>query len=181
MTNETRRAQGQSFFSTLKAGDLSPAPPLPRGEVCDDPQDMEPKQTHATEPQGVEGSLPEVPQDESIRVGGPGFIEVDEKGVPLVMSRPKPLGVLPVPAEVNTIIAKEKARLWNDKHIVPTPEALERMTDLFTLQYYYEGFDVAYRRASQGVEVLAVGHNDIGSLLRGMDKEARRDIKVGQP
>lgn len=180
MTNETRRAQGRSFFSTLQPGN-PPAPPLPGGEVCDNPPGMEPKQAHATEPAGVEGSLPAIPQDTSVRVGGLSFIEVDDKGVPLVMSRPKPLGILPVPAEVNTIIAKEKARLGTDKQIVPTPEALQRMEDLFTLQYYYEGFDVAYRRASQGVEVLAVGHDDIGRLLRGMDKEARRDIKVGQP
>ena len=181
MSNEPRRAHRRSFFSTHKAVDR-PDAPLPLGEVGDSRfQDMEPNQAHAVECPGVEGSSRIIARDESVRVGGVSFREVDEKGDALVNHRPKPLGILPVPAEVSTFIAKEKARLWNDKQVVPTPEALQRMADSFTLQYYYEGFDVAYRRASQGVEVLAVGHDDIGRLLSGMSNSARREIKVGQP
>ncbi len=128
-----------------------------------------------------EGGLSEAPLDAPIQVGGLGPVEIDAKGVPLVMSRPKPLGLLPVPPEVTAVIARENSRLWDEKRIVPTPEALRRMAESFTLQYYYEGLDVAYRRVSQGVEVLAVGHVDIGKLLKGMDQEARKDIKVGRP
>ena len=109
------------------------------------------------------------------------FREVDEQGVPVVMSRPKPRGLLPIPGEVTEIIAKEEARLLNAHGIVPTPEARQRMVDSFTLQYYYEGFYVAYRPTSQGPEVLAVGDEEIGRLLRGMDQEERLKIKVGQP
>jgi hypothetical protein len=109
------------------------------------------------------------------------FREVDEQGVLLVMSRPKPRGLLPIPGEVEVIIAKEEARLLNENGIVPTPEARQRMVDSFTLQYYYEGFYVAYRPTSQGPEVLAVGHEEIGRLLCGMDQEERLRIKVGQP
>ena len=109
------------------------------------------------------------------------FREVDEQGVPVVMSRPKPRGLLPIPEEVKRIIAKEEARLLNEHGIVPTPEARQRMVDSFTLQYYYEGFYVAYRPTSQGPEVLAVGDKEIGRLLRGMDQEERLKIKVGQP
>ena len=109
------------------------------------------------------------------------FHEVDEQGVPLVMSRPKPRGLLPLPDEVAAVIAKEEARLLNETGIVPTPEARRRMVDSFTLQYYYEGFYVAYRPTSQGPEVLAVGHEEIGRLLCGMDQEERLKIKVGQP
>jgi hypothetical protein len=97
------------------------------------------------------------------------------------MSRPKPRGLLPIPVEVEQIIGKEEARLLTEHGIVPTPEARQRMVDSFTLQYYYEGFYVAYRPTSQGPEVLAVGDEEIGRLLRGMDQEARLKIKVGQP
>jgi hypothetical protein len=109
------------------------------------------------------------------------FREVDEQGVLLVMSRPKPRGLLPIPGEVQAIIDKEEARLLNENSIVPTPEARQRMVDSFTLQYYYEGFYVAYRPTSQGPEVLAVGYEEIGRLLSGMDQEERLKIKVGQP
>src|SRR5512135_3234280 len=37
-----------------------------------------------------------------------------------------------------------------EEGIVPTPEARHRMVDSFTLQYYYEGFSVAYRPTPQG-------------------------------
>jgi hypothetical protein len=153
------------------------ASPLPIDEVCDKPQQVGPEQERS---QG-ETQQPKVPELESIDLGGGGFIEVDEQGVPLVMSRPKPRGLLPVPPEVEAIIAKEEARLLNEKGIVPTPEARQRMVDSFTLQYYYEGFYVAYRPTPQGPEVLAVGPDEIGQLLGGMDPEERLKIKVGQP
>ena len=151
--------------------------PLPIDEVCDKPQRMGPEQERS---QG-ESKQPKVPEVESIDLGGGDFIEIDEQGVPLVMSRPKPRGLLPVPAEVEAIIAKEEARLLSEKGIVPTPEARHRMVDSFTLQYYYEGFYVAYRPTPQGPEVLAVGPDEIGQLLGGMDPEERLKIKVGQP
>jgi hypothetical protein len=88
---------------------------------------------------------------------------------------------LPIPAEVEEIIAREEARLLKDHGIVPTPEARQRMVNSFTLQYYYEDFYVAYRPTSQGPEVLAVGEKEIGGLLRGMDQRERMKIKVGQP
>src|SRR4051812_36323239 len=128
-----------------------------------------------------ESQQPKVPEVESIDLGGGDFIEVDEQGVPLVMSRPKPRGLLPVPPEVEAIIAKEEARLLSEEGIVPTPEARQRMVGSFTLQYYYEGLYVAHRPTPQGPEVLAVGHEEIGQLLRGMDQEERLKIKVGQP
>jgi hypothetical protein len=127
-----------------------------------------------------ESQQPKVPEVESIDLGGGDFIEIDEQGVPLVMSRPKPRGLLPVPPEVEAIIAKEEARLLSEKGIVPTPEARQRMVDSFTLQYYYEGFYVAYRPTPQGPEVLAVGPEEIGPLLGGMDQAERLKIKVGQ-
>lgn len=112
---------------------------------------------------------------------GKDLQEVDEQGVSVVMSRPKPRGLLPIPGRVEEIIAKEQARLLKEHGIVPTPEARQRMVDSFTLQYYYEGFYVAYRPTSHGPEVLAVGDEEIGRLVRSMDQGERLKIKVGQP
>jgi hypothetical protein len=70
---------------------------------------------------GLGGGLPKVPEVESIDLGGGGFIEVDGQGVPLVISRPKPRGLLPVPPEVEATIAKKEARLLGEQGIVPTP------------------------------------------------------------
>ena len=99
-----------------------------------------------------------------MELGGGRFVEVDERGVPLVMTRPKPRGLLPVPPEVQAVIAQEEARLRDEHGIVPTPEARQRMVDAFTLQYYYEGFYVAYRPTPRGPEVLAVGHDEFRAL-----------------
>jgi hypothetical protein len=40
-----------------------------------------------------------------------------------------------------------------------------------TLQYYYGGYDVAYRLTPQGVEVLAAGLAEVRQLLEGMNQE----------
>lgn len=158
---------------------------LTRGADADTGQGMElkrepPKEAQAGE--GLGGTLPRAHQAESVELGsGVRFVEVDDRGVPLVMTRPKPRGLLPVPPEVEAIIIKEEGRLRTEKDIVPTPEARRRMVDSFTLQYYYEGFDVAHRPTPQGVEVLAVGHEEIGRLVRGMGREELLKIKIGQP
>jgi hypothetical protein len=151
------------------------ASPLPIDEVHDKAQQMGPNQERSQE----ENKEPQATNPESIDLGS--FDLVQALNADLVAARPKPKGLLPVPPEVQDIIAKEEARLLNEKGIVPTPEARQRFLDSLTLQYYYEGFYVAYRPTSQGPEVLAVGHEQIGQLLRGLDQEERLKIKVLQP
>src|SRR5947209_6840454 len=76
-------------------------------------------------------------------------------------SSPSPLrGILPTPPEVEKLVAREVARL------PMTDAARQRVTDGFNLQYYFGGHDIAYRETDQGVEVLAVGLDEIGRLLR---------------
>jgi hypothetical protein len=136
---------------------------------------MGPEQERSQE----ESQQPKGTNPESIDVGG--FDLVQALNADLVTARPKPKGLLPVPPEVEAVIAKEEARLLYEKGVVPTPAARRRMLDSLTLQYYYEGFYVAYRPTPQGPEVLAVGHEEIGQLLRGLDQKERLKIKVGQP
>ena len=98
-----------------------------------------------------------------------------------VNSRPKPHGLLPLPAEVEIIALKEEARLLKEKGIVLTSEARRRLVDSLSLQYYFEGIDVAYRTTTPGVEVLAVGLREVAELVRGMSQDELFTIKIGQP
>lgn len=94
-----------------------------------------------------------------------------------VTSRPKPRGLLPVPPEVRELAAQKLDKI----RVIPTDQAVRRVIDSLTLQYYYEGFDVAYRMTPQGVEVLAVGHEEIGQLVRGASESERASMTIGQP
>jgi hypothetical protein len=89
---------------------------------------------------------------------------------------PAPRGLLPVPAEVERVVAREKARLqpWMNA------EAEKRTRDDLTLQYYYEGQSVICRFTPEGVEVLAVG-DEIRDLLSGMTQEELFQVTLKQP
>jgi hypothetical protein len=109
------------------------------------------------------------------------FNLVDALNAPLVAARPKPRGLLAVPPEVDVVVAREEARLL-EKHGIPlVGEARQQLVNSLTLQYYYGGLDVAYRRVAEGVEVLAVGPDEIGRFVRGLSPEERMKIKIGQP
>jgi hypothetical protein len=126
-----------------------------------------------------EGKRPEEIVPQSIDLGG--FDLVQALNAPLVAARPKPKGLLPVPPEVEAVLAQEDARLLKEHGIVSTAEDRERQQDSLTLQYYFEGYDVAHRRTSQGVEVLAIGLEEIRELVRGMSQEELLNISIGQP
>jgi hypothetical protein len=93
-----------------------------------------------------------------------------------------PLGQLPrgkvlPPQPVADHVAREKVRL---PHFY-TP-AFEKLTlDDLTLAYYYEGVPVAYRSVPDGVEVLAVGADEIGQLVQSVPPERRPDVSIKQP
>lgn len=54
------------------------------------------------------------------------------------------------------------------------------MVDSLTLQHYFDGIDVAYRRTTQGVEAVAIGLDEVGELIRTTPQEQRDDIVFGQ-
>jgi hypothetical protein len=118
---------------------------------------------------------------EEVETGiGEEFQELDDHGEPIVTSRPKPRGLIPVPPEVEAVVAREQARLWKDHGIIPTPEARQRMVDSLTLQYYFDGIDIAYRRTPEGVEVVAVGLDEVGELIRTTPQGQREGVVFGQ-
>jgi hypothetical protein len=139
----------------------------------------EPAQDAAETDLTWEGDLQCVRPVETVQLGG--FDLVDALNAPFVAARPKPRGVLPVPPEVEAAAATEDQRLLKELGIVPTPEARQRLRVGLTLQYYYGGYDVAYRVTTRGVEVLAAGLHEIGELVRGKSQEELLTIKIGQP
>jgi hypothetical protein len=94
-------------------------------------------------------------------------------------SFPKPRGLLPVPDWARETVASEEARLARDHGIVMAPDAMQRILDELTLQFYYEGAYVASRRTPRGVEVLAVGSDEVGKYLEDHQLETRQDVRIG--
>jgi hypothetical protein len=88
-----------------------------------------------------------------------------------------PRGLVPPPKEIAEQVARDKARLQP----YYTDEAERRQLEFLTLLYYYQGTTIAYRSTSQGPEVLAVGYEEIGRVLRGKSQEERLKIIIKQP
>jgi hypothetical protein len=88
---------------------------------------------------------------------------------------PSPLrGLLPTPREVKRIAAR-----WMAERPM-SESAQKRVIDGLKLQYYFGGWDIAYRQTDQGPEVLAVG-KEIGDLFRRLPSDQRRGVIVGHP
>ena len=58
--------------------------------------------------------------------------------------------------------------------------AFDAEPDSLALQYYFDGTDIAYRRTSVGVEVVAVGLEEVGELIRTTPQEQREGVVFGQ-
>jgi hypothetical protein len=90
---------------------------------------------------------------------------------------PKPRGLLPVPPEVAEAVAREQARMQPNF----TDEYAKQSRDYMTLRYYYEGTEVAYRYTPEGVEVLAVGWDEVGKFLDETPADRRQGVRIGPP
>src|SRR4051794_16843162 len=82
-----------------------------------------------------------------------------------------PHGLVLPPQVILDMVAEEAAQtpLMDDAY-------RKRLTDLYTLEYYYEGWDVAYRRAPQGIEVLAVGLPEIVERVNRLPPEEQLTV-----
>jgi hypothetical protein len=92
---------------------------------------------------------------------------------------PKPRGLIAVPPEVAEWVAKEEVRITEKFGSQMPPEVRQRLLDNWTLYYYYDDTFVASRRTSQGVEVLAVGREEVYKYLEEHPLETRRDVRIG--
>ena len=102
---------------------------------------------------------------------------VDEKIPRYHGPLPKPRGLLPVPPEIATDVAREQAAhqpYYTDDYAKQTRED-------WTLAYYYEGETVACRSTPEGIEVLAVGAEEIGEYSRSTPAEEQVGVVIRQP
>jgi hypothetical protein len=90
---------------------------------------------------------------------------------------PKPRGLLPVPPQVREFVAREQARLAPNY----SDEYAKQAIDDLTLQWFFEGTDVACRETPDGIEVIAIGWDEIGELFRGRPLDWRQDFQIRQP
>ncbi len=84
-----------------------------------------------------------------------------------------PHGLVPIPQEVLDVVEKQVGKFPPG---IITPESRKRMVDDLTLQYYFEGEEIAYRRTDQGIEVFAVGLEEIGEYIRTHPYPERPDV-----
>jgi len=89
--------------------------------------------------------------------------------------KPKLLGLLPVPREVAEIVANETARL------PMTKQARQRLENSLTLQYHCGGEWVICRESMRGVEVLAVGWEDVRRFTRKQPLLEGTDLNMTLP
>jgi len=85
----------------------------------------------------------------------------------------KPRGLLPVPPEVEDEIRRQEAK------VEMSPAYRKTLRDRMTLAYYFEDIDVAFRRTSEGIEVLAAGFDEIAELRKTNTHEALQGVVYG--
>lgn len=102
---------------------------------------------------------------------------IDEKHFGPGATLPKPRGLLPVPPEVAEHVERETARAQKDFGFVLAAEAKQRMLNEGTLDWFYRDQWVSYRYTPQGVEVLAVGLEEVGELAKRLTEEQRCGVK----
>ncbi len=102
-------------------------------------------------------------------------------GMPARRPAELPHGLISTPQAVLDLVAREEERLRNENQVALPADTKRWMAENFTLQYYYEGVDIAYRRTPQGLEVLAVGIAEIRELAKRLPPEEMQAVITGQP
>jgi hypothetical protein len=92
-------------------------------------------------------------------------------------TQPRPRGLLPVPPEVAEHVEKEAARAQAEHGFTLTAEARQRMLNQGTLDWFYRDQWVSYRETAEGVEVLAVGLEEVGELASRLTEEQRSFVR----
>ena len=91
--------------------------------------------------------------------------------------RDLPHGLVTPPPEVVARVDRERASF---PPMIFTDDYAKRILDDATLAYYFEGRDVAYRSVPEGVEVLAVGLEEISRYLADVPAQQRSGVRIRQ-
>ncbi len=79
-------------------------------------------------------------------------------------------GLLPTPPEIEEIVEQ----MYRERPA--SPEARLRTTEGLKMQYYFGGYNYAFRDTPQGREVLAVGSEEIQKLFKKLPASQRKGI-----
>ena len=82
-------------------------------------------------------------------------------------------GLLPVPAEVEAEILRQEAQ-----HPM-APEYRKTLRDRLTLEHYFSEVEVAFCRTRGGIEILAVGLDEIAEFRATSSHKERLDVVYG--
>jgi hypothetical protein len=102
---------------------------------------------------------------------------IDEKNPRYCGPLPKPRGLLPVPTEIAEQASREQAA----QQPCYTDDYAKLTRDDWTLRYYYEGEEVACRSTPEGVEVLAVGPEEVRRFFQDTPPERRQGVMIRDP
>jgi hypothetical protein len=102
---------------------------------------------------------------------------IDENNPRYCGPLPKPRGLLPVPPEIAEQISREQAA----QQPYYTDDYAKLTRDDWTLRYYYEGEEVACRSTAEGVEVLAVGPEEVRRFFQDTPPELRQGVMIRDP
>ena len=93
----------------------------------------------------------------------------------------QPHGLLVVLPKVEAHIAREQDQLFEDTGSRLTANAIGKLIIDKTLDWYFRDRWVSYRETPRGVDVLAVGLNEIGRLMQsGLSQEDLLSIRSRQ-
>ena len=90
---------------------------------------------------------------------------------------PKPRGLLQLPPEIAEVVTREQA----SQQPYYTDDYAKSTRDDWTLTYYYEGETVASRSTPEGVEVLAVGPEEVRRFFAETPDEAQQGVEIRHP
>jgi hypothetical protein len=91
------------------------------------------------------------------------------------LQRPSPRGVLYIPQEIVELV---DAQVRGQS--VPA-EQRQKLIDAYTLRYYFGGQEVVCRQSPQGLAALAVGPEEVKTLLDKMTPEEKATVRVEKP
>jgi hypothetical protein len=93
----------------------------------------------------------------------------------------QPRGLLAVPPEVEAEIARQEDQLFEDTGSRLTADARWKLIIDQTLDWYFRDKWVSYRETPRGVDMLAVGPDEIGRLMRsGLSQDDLISIRTRQ-
>jgi hypothetical protein len=93
----------------------------------------------------------------------------------------RPHGLLDVPPEVEAEIAREEDQLFEETGSRLTADARWKLIIDQTLDWYFRDQWVSYRETPQGVDMLAVGPDEIGRLMQsGLSRQDWLSIRTRQ-